>query len=138
MDNKFCPKCGHEITDGTGKCANCGFDFSTLEYRTKPKKRKPLIIAVVAVVLIIVCGFTWSVISVGGNFSELLTIYRHGSISCLVNHDWVDATCTEAKHCIKCGFSEGEKNRARLGGRNLYRRQALQSMRIQFGRPLGA
>ncbi len=108
MNNKFCPKCENEIKDETNKCENCGFDFVNMD--SKPKnKRKPLIIVIAAVFVLLAGGFLWSIVSVGGNFSEAATIISHGSISCFNEHDWIEATCTEAKHCKKCGFSEGEK-----------------------------
>ena len=38
----------------------------------------------------------------------LLTAIFFSLTSCECKHEWVDATCTEPRHCSKCGITEGE------------------------------
>ena len=38
----------------------------------------------------------------------IILIALSGMLSgCCLSHEWTDATCTEAKHCVKCGEKEG-------------------------------
>ena len=111
MNNKFCPKCGHKIIDETGKCEKCGFESNVIDDKLNVRisKKSVIIITVFAVLLVVIGFFAWATITVDGDVSEAMTIISHGSFTCFKNHDFVDATCQEPKHCSRCGFSEGEK-----------------------------
>lgn len=82
---KTCPKCGTEHSNKVTVCPHCN---TTLE---KQSANKFAIIIPVAVVYLIVMTFA------------ILTLT---DVIC-INHDWVAASCTEARVCKTCGKSDG-------------------------------
>lgn len=95
-----CPECGKEISDKAKACPNCGcpleqkeepVNVQTHRYTVKKNNIGKVIIAIM-VFIIAVIG---------------VLLYLKNS-TCVFGHEWKDATCEDAKTCIKCGETEGE------------------------------
>ncbi len=57
----MCEECGKEYKIKLSACPNCGCPNSTIEQKKQKKKQKGIIISVVAIALIVVCVFGFSI-----------------------------------------------------------------------------
>lgn len=81
-----CPKCGYENPRGARYCGYCQHKLKTENESVSVGKKIYLLVGAVLMGLLVI----------------LVILLRPCS------HEWLDATCTEAKVCIKCEKTEGE------------------------------
>lgn len=89
----FCGKCGSGLDLDTGCCSNPQCE----DYR-EPKKKIPRRLVVLPILtLLMLLGLIWEL-----HYFDLIEV---PFFQC--RHEWEEASCTEAKHCLKCGSTEG-------------------------------
>ena len=81
-----CPKCGYENPRGARYCGYCRYELKTEHGSAFSNKKGFFVVGIVLAALLLT-----------------LTILLWPC-----SHEWIDATCTEAKVCIKCEKTEGE------------------------------
>lgn len=89
----FCGKCGSRLDLDTGCCSNPQCD----DY-CEPKKKTPRRLVILPILtLLMLLGLIWEL-----HYFDLIDI---PFFQC--RHEWEEASCTEAKHCLKCEKTEG-------------------------------
>lgn len=81
-----CPECGKEISDSVKRCPNCAYKLK------RTNKRKIVIIVAILVVVSIVAGLGY--------------VYIKNN-TCILGHDWDEATCEKPSICKRCKQQNG-------------------------------
>lgn len=100
-----CPNCGKEISDASDTCVNCGY---LLKAQNKKDKKRFIIIWVVLLAILIVASSSYVLYKNGWNFNEVSNTISKGNFSCILGHDWNEATCTTPETCSVCRTIRGE------------------------------
>lgn len=106
-----CPECGKEISDKSEMCVGCGYLLKqNLRQKEKRKTKKaPIIIICIVIFLIaMVIGSCCYVLYMNDwDFDEVSNTIVNKNYSCILGHDWQEATCTTSKKCLVCGYMIG-------------------------------
>lgn len=89
----FCGKCGSRLDPDTGRCSNLQCEDHGKGKRKKPLRRVLLPMVTLLMLLGLILGL------------DYLEFVEVPLFPC--RHEWEEANCTEAKHCLKCGLTEG-------------------------------
>lgn len=106
-----CPECGKEISDKSEMCVGCGYLLKqNLRQKEKRKTKKaPIIIICIVIFLIamVIGSYCYVMYMNDWDFDEVSNTIVNKNYSCILGHDWQEATCTTAKKCLVCGYMIG-------------------------------
>ena len=94
-----CPNCGKEISDASDTCVNCGYLLKT---QNKKHKKRLIIIGIVLWSILIVASSSYVLYKNEWNFNEVCNTISNGNFSCILGHNWNEATCTTPETCSVC------------------------------------
>lgn len=104
-----CPECEKEISEKSKVCPNCGYKLGKRlkKHNAGIKKYlKAILCGIIgfgflACVIWILCESQWSL-------NNAYKIISTRSFECLMEHDWIEATCQHEELCNRCGMERGE------------------------------
>ena len=103
-----CPECGKDISNRTEKCVHCGYPVKQFILQKKKKKIRIEISCIIFFfIVIIISGCCYVLYLNDWNFDGISNAISKGKYSCIMGHEWQNATCTTAKKCLVCAYMIG-------------------------------